>query len=74
MKHTLTYELLIHAQRNYDNEIEFSAKACDMSDYGYTYLGINKTVTVEFEAPDDFDLTTFEINALRKQQKNGSAE
>ena len=74
MKHELSYELLIHASKDWQNNVVFSAKSCDMSDYGYTYIGITKTVTIEFEAPDDFNLTEFEIEALRKQQKKIQAD
>ena len=74
MKHTATVELFIHAQKDWQNNVAFSAKMCDMSEYGYTFLGFTKEVSVEFDVPDDFDLTAEEIKALREQQKRIQAD
>lgn len=73
MKHSITTKMVIHGRRNYDGQIDFSLYYSDMSQYGETAL-MEKDVTVEFELPDDFDLTTAEVEALKKQKQQVQAE
>lgn len=74
MKHTATTTQFVHAEKDHEGNVRFKVLAADMSEYGYTFLGIKKEVTVEFEIPDDFDLTTEEIKNLRAHQKKIQAE
>ena len=74
MKHTIDMTLHIHAERIYGTkQIEFSAKVCDMSKYGYTYL-FEHPISIEVDIPDDFDMNSAEIDKLRKQKKQVQAE
>lgn len=74
MQHATTIDLFIHAEKGMNGETIFKPFMCDMSQYGYTYLGIKKTVFVEFELDDNFDITAAEIKSLRDQQKKIQAE
>jgi len=74
VKHTIDMTLHIHAGRNYSTkQVEFSAKVCDMSEYGYTYL-FEHPISIEVDIPDDFDMNSAEIDKLRKQKKQVQAE
>lgn len=74
MKHTIDMTLHIHASRIYGTkQFEFSAKVCDMSEYGYTYL-FEHPISIEVDIPDDFDMNGAEIDKLRKQKKQVQAE
>lgn len=74
MKHTATTTQFVHADRDHEGNVSFKVLGCDMSEYGYTFLGIKKEVTVEFEIPDDFNFTEEEIKNLRDYQKKIQAE
>lgn len=74
MKHTATTTQFVHAEKDYEGNVRFKVLGADMSEYGYTFLGITKEVTVEFEVPDDFNLTAEEIKSLRAHQKKIQAE
>ena len=74
MKHTIDMTLYIHAGRDYcTKQVEFSAKLCDMSECGYTYL-FEHPISIEVDIPDDFDMNSAEIDKLRKQKKQVQAE
>ncbi len=74
MKHTIDMTLHIHAERIYGTkQVKFSAKACDMSKYGYIYL-FEHPISIEVDIPDDFDMNSAEIDKLRKQKKQVQAE
>ena len=73
MKHTAEITVYIHAQRDYKDEIKFSALGCDMSQYGYTLLE-TKQALIDFDISDDFSLDAEEIKAMRAEQKRILAE
>lgn len=49
-----------HGQRDHSGEVRYSLMGCNMSEYGYTFLG---EVEVEFEVPAT-DMTAAEIASL----------
>jgi N-glycosylase/DNA lyase len=68
-KHKIEHQIIVHAERIYGtSEFKFMLFSTDMSEYGYTAV-MPVTVDVEFEIPEDFNLTQAEINALRAQKK-----
>ena len=74
MKHTITQAMFVHAEKQYGtNGHTLSLKVCDMSEYGYVFLG-EVEVSVDYELPDDFNFTQRQIDALRKEQKRILAE
>ena len=75
MKHTIKSTMFVHAQKSYFGEEEFnlSLLACDMSEYGYIFIG-EVEVSVNYDLPDNFNITQLEIDSLRKEQKRIQAE
>ena len=75
MKHTIKKTMFVHAEKAYFGEEEFklSLMACDMSKYGYIFIG-EVEVSVNYDLPDNFNYTQAEIDVLRKEQKRIQAE
>lgn len=75
MKHTIKSTMFVHAQKPYfgKNEFKLSLLACDMSQYGYIFIG-EVEVSVDYDLPDNFNYTQAEIDVLRKEQKRIQAE
>ncbi len=74
MKHTITQAMFVHAEKDYGTGgHKLLLKICDMSEYGYIFLG-EVEVSVDYELPDDFNFTQCQIDALRKEQKRILAE
>ena len=75
MKHTIKKTMFVHAEKAYFGEEEFklSLMACDMSKYGYIFIG-EVEVSVNYDLPDNFNYTQAEIDSLRKEQKRIQAE
>ena len=75
MKHTIKKTMFVHAEKAYFGEEEFklSLMACDMSKYGYIFIG-EVEVSVNYDLPDNFNYTQAEIDSLRKEQKRIQAK
>ena len=74
MKHNLKKTMFVHAQKTYGEDVfKLDFLACDMSQYGYIFIG-EVEVSVDYELPDDFNLTQVEIDSLRKEKKRIQAE
>ena len=74
MKHTITQAMFVHAEKRYGEDgYKLALKICDMSQYGYVFLG-EVEVSANYELPDDFNFTKCEIDLLRKEQKRILAE
>lgn len=71
MKAKMTAHL--HAQRSYDGSISFTVASCDLGNCGYTKI-MEKEIDIEFDVPENFDLTEKEIAALKEQKKRVQAE
>ena len=68
MKHVITTELYIHAEKDYQGKVNFKAYGSDMSQYGYICV-CNFPQSVEFDLPEGFSYTVEEIKALQAQKK-----
>jgi len=75
MKHTIKSTMFVHAQKEYGGEEEFKLNllSCDMSQYGYILIG-EVEVSVDYDLPDNLNITQLEIDSLRKAQKRIQAE
>lgn len=74
MKHTITQSMFVHASKDYgSDDYKLSMKICDMSEYGYIYIG-KVEVSVDYDLPENFNFTQCEIDLLRKEQKRIQAE
>ena len=75
MKHTIKSTMFVHAEKAYFGEEEFnlSLLACDMSQYGFILIG-EVEVSVDYDLPDNLNITQLEIDSLRKAQKRIQAE
>lgn len=75
MKHTIKKTMFVHAEKAYfcEEEFELNLMACDMSKYGYILIG-EVEVSVDYDLPDNFNITQLEIDSFRKEQKRIQAE
>jgi len=75
MKHIKQINLFLHVRMDWRNEPEYNAYQTDMS--GNKYFGslvTKKTIDVEFDIPDDFNVNDELVKTLRKQQKTIQAD
>ena len=75
MKHIKQINLFLHVRMDWRNEPEYNAYQTDMS--GDNYFGslvTKKTVDVEFDIPDGFNVNDELVKTLRKQQKTIQAD
>jgi hypothetical protein len=73
MKHVITTELYIHAEKDYQGKVSFKAFGTDMSQYGMICV-CNFPQNIEFDMPEGFNYTAEEIKALQAQKKSVQAE
>ena len=75
MKHIKQINLFLHVRMDWRNKPEYNAYQTDMS--GDKYFGslvTKKTVYVEFDIPDGFNVNDELVKTLRKQQKTIQAD
>ena len=75
MKHIKQINLFLHVRMDWRNEPEYNVYQTDMSgDQYFGSLVTKKTVNVEFDIPDDFNVNYELVKTLRKQQKTIQAD
>ena len=66
---TITKELEVFLHVDNQTSTGFQLMLCDMSEYGFIYTGIRKTVEVSMDIPEDFDPTLAAINSLKREKE-----
>lgn len=64
----------VHLHLDKTSDAGYQLMLSDMSEYGYIYTGISKSVEVSLELPEDFDPTLAEINCLKREKDKILAE
>lgn len=67
--------LYLHTNQKYgSDEYQYSIHVCDMSQYGFSFTGVKKEVTIEFDLPDEFDPRLAEVESLKREKTKILAE